>query len=121
MIYIYDNTESKAKELADGGVITQYEHIKEWCTAKGFDIESFNIDENEDAKTIADTYNLTVFPVLFWLGDNEVGELTFKKFAEGIDGILLLSDNSTKELVELVAISNLDEPAKKPEVTPPTE
>ena len=114
MIYIYDNNASEAIELAGGGITTQYEHIKNSFETKGWEIEHFNIDINEDAKATAEHYNLTVFPVLFELADNENGNLVFEKFAEGLDPILLLGDDTVKRITDTLAVLKAtDEPAKK--------
>lgn len=102
-MYIYDNEVSAIKELEGGGFTTEYEHINEWCRQREFEIEHFNVDENADAKTIADQYNLTIFPVLFRLADNNEGQLECKKYAEGIDAILLLSDDDIKDIAEYLA------------------
>jgi len=102
-MYIYDNDVSATKPLEGGGFTTEYEHISEWCRQHSFNIEHFSVDENADAKAIAEQQNLTVFPVLFRLSHNSEGQLECKKYAEGIDAILLLSDDNIKEVAAYLA------------------
>jgi hypothetical protein len=113
MIYIYDNNTSEVIELAGGGFTTQYEHIKSSFEAKGWEIEHFNVDLNEDAKAVAEQYNLTVFPVLFELANDPNGVLVLEKLAEGLDAILLLSDDTIRRISDtLTKLNSTTEPAK---------
>lgn len=102
MLYIYNNTDTTRYPI-EGGFTTAHQQIQDLCKARGWTIETFDIDETPDAKAIADQYGLTVFPVLFELADNEVGELTCTKIAEGLDAILLLGDDDIKRVDAILA------------------
>lgn len=71
----------------------QMEKITAWAKAGDVVAEHYYVDVNEDAKTIAATHGLTVFPVIFKIS-HDTAELT--KFAEGADAILALDATTVK-------------------------
>lgn len=51
------------------------------------DFELFYVDANENNKKIAETHNLTVFPICFEVTYSE-GTDTLVKYAEGMDAVV---------------------------------
>lgn len=78
----------------------QIYQLHEWLNSKDLPIEHAYVDLNEDAKAVAEQYNLTVFPVLFEL-KNLNGKDIITKFADGKDIDKMSDDMIAKIKAEL--------------------
>jgi hypothetical protein len=78
----------------------QIYQLHEWLHSKDLPIEHAYVDLNEDAKAVAEQYNLTVFPVLFEL-KNLNGKDIITKFADGKDIDKMSDDMIAKIKAEL--------------------
>ena len=104
MLYIYNNNDQTRYPI-ENGFTTAYQQIQDLFAVRKWEIEYFDIEDNADAKANADKYNLTVFPVLVEIADDEHGNLVCEKIAEGLDAILLISDDDIKRVEAKLAKS----------------
>jgi len=76
----------------------QIYQLHEWLNSKDLPIEHAYVDLNEDAKAVAEQYQLTVFPVLFQIAHLN-GKDVITKFADGAD-IDKMSDDMIAKIKE---------------------
>jgi hypothetical protein len=74
--------------------------LHKWLATKDLAIEHTYVDLNDDAKDVAEQYNLTIFPVLFSV-DSLNGKDVLTKFADGADIDKISDDMIAKIKAEL--------------------